>query len=278
MREALQPVLIVLLFILLPFIPIWFLYRFLKKRTTKWIRFAVPAAAYVSLLLLVCLAFFASIAFRGCGPSERTQPHSTDGGPRAPIKALLELDQILAALPIGNIAYNRPTKMNLEETVNIRLVLSPSMSVQDLQSLLQSHLKSHETIAGHQVKIASQMKAHLTGSNFSINQVTDEIQPVSLSIPTTWQWQVTPKKEGTHLLQLTLSVIIFLSDERLPPRAIKTFEDTIEVEVSIVTKIAEFVKGNWPWLCTVLLIPLVRRLWKKRKLLQSDKKRNSPTS
>jgi hypothetical protein len=47
-------------------------------------------------------------------------------------------------------------------------------------------------------------------------------------------------------------------------RTITTFQKAITVDVSKPQQVGEFVKDNWQWLWTAILVPIGARLWSKR--------------
>ena len=153
--------------------------------------------------------------------------------------------------------------MRLGETYPIHLLLSPRKSVQELQQELQT--ATHEgTVQGAQISIAPEMEARLTGQGFEITAVTPERQTVSAETNTDWQWDVTPKKEGTGELHLTLSAILTLNNGSIP-HAIQTFDRQITVQVTWGQRLSGFVTSNWQWLWAVIVVPVGGWLWSKRR-------------
>ena len=77
--------------------------------------------------------------------------------------------------------------------------------------------------------------------------------------PTTWGRQ-----------QLTISVSALYDIEERPSkdkrkRAVKVFEQTIEIEVTYGKMVQVFVSGNWQWLWTTLAVPIATFLWARAK-------------
>ncbi len=170
------------------------------------------------------------------------------------------VDDILSKMELGNIAYNAPQEMNIEDKKDINLLLSIKTPIYDLKR----QLKEEGEKIGSTIRISDRMEARLSGQNFSIVAITPEIQAISINENTEWKWEAVPKKGGKQYLHLTLSVFI-LVDGVSTPRTIRTFDSTIEVKVTPAQKVKIFLENNWQWLWAAILVPLVGWLWKKRK-------------
>jgi hypothetical protein len=106
------------------------------------------------------------------------------------------------------------------------------------------------------------MEARLSSPNFAITQVTPEQQAVAHGHVTEWKWEIKPAAEGRHHLHLTLSALLSVGGTSTP-RAIRTFDKLIEVEVTWPQRVNSFIQGNWQWLWAALLAPLAGWGWSK---------------
>lgn len=188
-----------------------------------------------------------------------TQPPSAPGPPSAtqPQHELLaEIDEYLARMDVGQLAFNAPETMRLGETTQIRLVLSPTMSIEQIKEQLR---ELPGILQGAEIKIAPEMEAVLTGQHFSITAITPAAQLVSRELPTEWRWEVSPTTAGAHRLHLALNAIILDG-----PRMLRTFDRTIEVDVSIGQQISGFVGEHWQWLWATAIVPIAGWLWSRR--------------
>jgi hypothetical protein len=77
------------------------------------------------------------------------------------------------------------------------------------------------------------MTARLEGTNFKVLPLTVLTQFVCVGVTAEWRWEVTALKEGAQHLTLVLTAVI--DDE--PPFVVKTFEETIEIQVGLVKKV-----------------------------------------
>lgn len=174
------------------------------------------------------------------------------------------VDRALASLPKGNIAFNAPQTMVLGQSYPIYLLLSPQASVQNLQQELQQQLAGAQNLQGASIQITPEMEARLTGDNFSIAAEGNEKQLVTGEGETRWKWDVTPRRVGTGELHLTLSVFLNVNGGPVP-RSIQTFDRRITVEVTWGQRFSDFFGGHWEWILVVIIIPVAKWLWDKRR-------------
>ena len=189
-------------------------------------------------------------------PAEASRPAAPSALPPTQISTV---DRILDSFAQANIAFNAPPSMNLRESAQIQLLLSLERSIEDLRkTLTQAGDKE-----GAQIRVSDRMEARLTGQNFQITAVTPEEQAISSKDVTEWKWEVKPTTPGRHSLHLTLTAL-FAVDGNSTRRAIRTFDKTIEVDVTWSQQISGFVLNNWQWLWAAILVPLIGWLWKRR--------------
>ena len=162
------------------------------------------------------------------------------------------LDDVLEDLELVNVAFNAPRTMHLNDPVVIQLLLSGGQTIEQLQEELTA-LGEQE---GDEIRASDAMEAQLTGAGFDIAPVTPAVQLVSNEAVTEWKWEVEPTKTGQRRLHLTLSALIDL-DGKDRTYTVRTFERTLDVNVTFGERLETFVSDNWQWLWTALLIPIV---------------------
>jgi hypothetical protein len=170
------------------------------------------------------------------------------------------VDNLLNEMEFGAIGFNAPSNINIDDSTQIQLILSLANTVEELK---KSIAEEGEKI-GATIKVSDRMEARLSGYMFQITAITPEIQAVSKLQQTEWKWEIHPKKEGKHKLHLTLTALLEI-DGHTTPRAIRTFDKIIEVNVTTTQKISLFFKNNWQWLWAAILVPVAGWLWKRRK-------------
>jgi len=179
--------------------------------------------------------------------------------------SLALVDSILSSLAQASVAFNAPVSLNLKGTATIQLLLDINKSVDQLSQMIQAEGVKQ----GDRVRVASRMEARLTGPGFEITSITPEEQAVSSLEPTEWKWEITPTQPGRHNLHLTLTALLQVGDAT-SRRAIRTFDKTIAVEVTLGQRASAFVGENWQWLWAVVLVPVAGWLLRVRKRVSAD--------
>ena len=122
---------------------------------------------------------------------------------------------------------------------------------------------------GARIKVSDRMQARLSGQGFKIEAITNETQAISGVDSTEWKWEIQPTKPGRQQLHLTLSATLNVEDERIP-RTVRTFERTIDVQITWPQRFSRFFGSPLQWVLTVIVIPLLGvgfhqwRQWRKR--------------
>lgn len=169
-----------------------------------------------------------------------------------------DIDEIFKNLRPGNIAFNSPSVMRLDQIAAIELLLSPSKTIEELKQAISEPGR----IETAQIKISDYMEATLTGPGFEITAVTPQRQLVSKSEDTTWKWNIKAASPGVQRLNLTLNVIIEdKGKERL--RSLHTYSKEIAIEVTVADRVKGFVEKYWQWLWATILFPLGLYLWRR---------------
>ena len=224
------------------------------KRAIGVAAVAATAVVVVASAVLILSLGEEEAAF---GPSGDPPPPPTETGTATGVAPPLdpvfdEIDRALEAQPLASAAFNAPTELGIGESAEIQLLLSLAKPIRDLQAEL-TEIGERE---GAQVRVAPLMEARLTGGGFRIEALTPERQPVGRSSTTEWRWEVEGTEGGSHALHLTLSALITVEGERTP-RAVRTFDREIEIQVTLRQRITGFVGDNWQWLWAALIVPLL---------------------
>ena len=162
-------------------------------------------------------------------------------------------------MEFGNIAFNTPENINLDDSAQIQLILSLSDTIDELKGLITEDGEK----VGAAIQVSDKMEARLSGYMFQITAITPEVLAVSKIHRTEWKWEIHAKEKGFHKLHLTLSAIVKVDGESTS-RVVETYDRTIRVNDSPSQKIKAFFGNNWQWLCAALLLPAIGWLWKLR--------------
>ena len=179
---------------------------------------------------------------------------------REPVSTSTEtVDEVLSQLVLGNVAFNSPEKINIEDTVSIKVVLSPN----EAEAVLLDRVDEPGTKVSESLQVSNLMEARLSGEGFKIVAVTKERQAISSGV-TEWIWDVTPLAEGKRQLTLTIDALITINGE-VVPKTLRTFRKPIEVEVTNTQKVSGMLNEHGKWLWSTLLVPIFGWVFKKRK-------------
>ncbi len=170
------------------------------------------------------------------------------------------VNQVVASLQKANIAFNVHEKLNLKQTAQIELLLSTKESAETLRNAIEA-AGARE---GATIKVSKRMEASLTGAAFQITEITPKEQIVDSLETVYWKWDVTPTSLGQHPLHLTLTALVSV-DGATTRRAIRTFDKTINVNVTATQWAEDFIAKNWQWLWAAILLPLAGGVWKQWK-------------
>ena len=211
----------------------------------------IGVVVLLTILVFMSPSFYWSNDVAKIAPVEITAPDPKPPG---------NVDRLLNEMEFGAIAFNAPTNINIDDSPQIQLILSLAETVEKLK---KSITEEGEKV-GAIIRVSDRMEARLSGYMFQITAITPETQAVSKYQRTEWKWDIHPKEEGKHKLHLTLTALLEI-DGRSTPRAIRTFDKVIEVNVTTTQKIMLFFKNNWQWLWAAILVPIAGWLWKRKK-------------
>ena len=184
------------------------------------------------------------------------------------------VDALLQELEWGQIAFNVPSTMGYKERYVVELLLSTTASAPDLQA----QLEKHTDLQAAEIRISNRMEAQLTGTGFSIQRIEPELQAISRQTPTRWRWEITPTGHGTSTLHLALYAHLDIAGADTP-YVLRTFDRTIQVNITLPQRLSGFFLKNWQWLWAALLVPIAGYFWKRRKTRNrpaSTRSRNHP--
>jgi len=177
------------------------------------------------------------------------------------------VDEELDAMGLGSIAFNAPRHMNFEQTAEVHLLLSMTKSIEDLQV----ELTEPGERTGAQIRVSRVMEAALTGANFQITAITPEAQAITGQDNTAWRWEVIPKRSGLQELHLTMTAFVDVDGKSIK-RAVRTFDHTIEVNVTFGQRAAGLLREHWTWMWGAILVPVVGWLFNKRRTRGTGRK------
>jgi hypothetical protein len=178
-------------------------------------------------------------------------PEESSGMTDVPLvpSSVFDVDEYLKGLSFGNIIFNTPEEMKINEKFIVKLILSPD-------KIKVENVPKTGRVSIDKAKIDRSMESTLVGTGFDIKEVTPSVLATSMIEDTTWMWEVASIKAGDQILCVNLSVKIDLDGEKVS-RTIKTFEKTIHVKISPLRSVGDFLLQNWQYIMTSIFIPLL---------------------
>jgi len=195
-------------------------------------------------------------------PAALPQPAPTAAPAPAIATATADPDAALAqdsaqidALVQGSAAVSAPDKGTVGESFIAYLRVSPDKLATVLAQLKADHPED-AVQKGQGIRLTPRMTATASGEGLAVSPEQGQVQGVSSTETTEWQWQVTPTTSGVHTLTVTLTGSLNVQGQDTP-RNFLAANQTIEVPVSI----PNFFQQNWQWLVSTLALPAIGALW-----------------
>ena len=189
-------------------------------------------------------------------PTALPQPAPTPAVAAADPDAALAQDSAqIDALVQGSAAVSAPDKGRVGESFIAYLRVSPDKLATVLAQLKADHPED-AVQKGQGIRLTPRMTATASGEGLAVSPKEGQVQAVSSTETTEWQWQVTPTTSGVHTLTVTLTGSLNVQGQDTP-RNFLAANQTIEVPVSIPS----FFQQNWQWLVSTLALPAIGALW-----------------
>lgn len=188
----------------------------------------------------------------------------------------------------GSFSYTAPTAMNLDETFTIQLLLNPSLTPEELATLLveESNLTTNTSVPGELVtesgeavdivggiiEVTPRMKAILVSEDpeaFTVQRLhDDDVQMIGRTTTTKWQWTIKARKEGNQKLIIVISQLV-KTDGKEFWYEVETYQADINVKVTLGQRIKSW---DWKWLASVLLVPVFWKIYDAYMKMRESRK------
>jgi hypothetical protein len=155
----------------------------------------------------------------------------------------------------GSAGVSAPTAAKVGESFIVYLRVSPD-KLATLLATLQADHPENGTQKGQGIRLTPRMTATASGEGFEVSPKEGQVQAVSSTDTTEWQWQVTPTAAGSHTLTVMLTGNLIVQGQDTP-RTFLLANQPIDVAVSPVG----FFRQYWQWLVTTIAIPVIGALW-----------------
>jgi hypothetical protein len=236
----------------------------------------VKKKVYLTLWLLILSTLLLLSA--ACGSNDSNAAPERTPTPSLPptlVTALQKIDEVLKAAIQGHASYAIPAEVQLDESMEVQLQVTPFATAEELNQQLMAMATAQEV----DITITPLMKAELISADsqaFTIQALHASPEQVMLSdVPTEWRWSLTAKKSGSQTLMITLYRQVEYNGQYYW-RTVETFENKIQVNMTAKQR---FEKFDWKWLAgillTALLIPAFWRLIDRKKKKKPARKHTS---
>jgi hypothetical protein len=186
--------------------------------------------------------------------SATTTEHQHD--PMTPEGQLFdEIDRRFKALNPGELLIGAPHEMRVGVTEQFILRIASAGQNDGIASDLPTGGQTSTST----LHVTPMMRATLAGTGFTIQSTSDEKQLIGGGSFTEWSWQVTPTESGNRELVANVYVEIDGRVKGIPKRW------PVHVSANPGRSFSLFLKSNWQWLSSTLVIPLALFFWRQRK-------------
>jgi uncharacterized protein YjbI with pentapeptide repeats len=148
----------------------------------------------------------------------------------------------------GIVLFNCPKQMKQGETERVESRIS-----QALNERIRIGLKGKGVPDFKEIKIFSIMSAELHNREFNIKELSPRVQITQVDEYTQWSWEITPLKNGKHILNLSISAIIPIPGTDNLQKQLPLLEWPVEVNINRTYIIRNFLGANWQWLISFVI-------------------------
>lgn len=160
----------------------------------------------------------------------------------------------------AEFAFNHPQRVDLDS----EFYVVAAASFAGIEEDVLATLAEHGQVTIEDMELTTRVQVKLSSTKFDIVPITPEEQLVEPDSTTQWRWSLNARETGRH--RLHLAVIAYKDSTALDlPKAIKTYERTIDVSVSAGRTSLGFVAAHWQFLTTAILIPLGTYFWQRKR-------------
>jgi outer membrane biosynthesis protein TonB len=158
-----------------------------------------------------------------------------------------KLDAWIAAIGRSTIAFNPPSPVQVGQSADVKLALTPPAETAALADDLRKSLADPAAWT-------PRMRARLAGGDFAITPAEAKDADLPASGPVEWRWSAVPSAAGTKKLVATLSFA-------LPPgmgtaRELPPVSREVVVEATLWSRIGDY----WMWIVAAI-VAFVAILW-----------------
>jgi uncharacterized protein YchJ len=142
--------------------------------------------------------------------------------------------------------------MEVGESTRVQARISKDV-IEKVERQITEKMKGEGPAQARRIKVSRFMTLLLVGEDFKVTPLQPDRQEIVGNFRT-WEWNIEPTSGGTKVLSLT---IVTYTDEPGSSTSISDVEDwTVEVYVTASDRVSRFVRDNWQWLFSAVLVPV----------------------
>lgn len=158
---------------------------------------------------------------------------------------------LVMKLPVDNTAIVTPAEAKQYEGFEVSLQLD-TKRLADLVNEIGRISTAGTNIQGISGMISPEMKAEISGENFSIDNLGPQEQLYLLDGKTHWTWYVIPESSGRNMLKFYLHLLTY-DDGKTVPMVV----GVADVNIVIIPNPSVWMARNWGWLAAFLILTVV---------------------
>lgn len=143
--------------------------------------------------------------------------------------------------------------MEAGESTRVQARISKDV-IEKVERQITEKMKGEGPAQARSIKVSRFMTLLLVGEDFEVTPLQPDRQEIVGNFRT-WEWNIKSTSDGTKVLSLT---IVTYTDEPGATTSISDVEDwTVEVYVTPSDRLSGFIRDNWQWLFSAVLVPFV---------------------
>ncbi len=158
---------------------------------------------------------------------------------------------LVMKLPVDNSAIITPSEVKQYEGFEVSLRIDTTR-LAGLINEVQRISTGGVNMQGISGTISPEMKAEITGENFTINNKGPQEQLYLLDGKTHWTWYLTPESSGRNLLKFHLHLLTYDDGKTVP-----MIVDVADVNIVAIPNPSIWMARNWGWLSAFLILAIV---------------------
>ena len=158
---------------------------------------------------------------------------------------------LVMKLPVDNSAIVTPAEVKQYEGFEVSLRIDTTR-LAGLINEVQRISTGGANMQGISGTISPEMKAEITGENFTINHEGPQEQLYILDGKTHWTWYLTPESSGRNMLKFHLHLLTYDDGKSVP-----MIVDVADVNIVATPNPSVWMSRNWGWLVAFFILVIV---------------------